>query len=279
MSLFKHFVITQFNLRLWKKDKSNVSTQTEEWLNNRFDLFDKYCFPSVISQTNTNFIWLCLFDINTPEHYRERINTYHQRFPQFKPCYLDHKEMANLAPDLRTLISQYATAEDEYIFTTNLDNDDAIHCRMIEVLQSTFRESKAEGLYSYNHGYQYYTRLNLALKMWYPHNHFLTLVEKNTGDSLQTVKAFIHSRARFHFKNTDIKQKPYWLEFVHDGNVANDFLITIRVRYYPVFRTISFSDFGLDLEIKWYQGVFNTLVKLPLHFVKVAYRKLRKKMH
>ena len=68
-----HFIITRFNLRIWQQDKNNIPTHTSEWLEHRFELFEKYCLPSVENQTNKNFIWLCMFDKETPAPYKERI--------------------------------------------------------------------------------------------------------------------------------------------------------------------------------------------------------------
>ena len=36
---FKHFIITLFNLKIWKEDKTHRATQTADWLAQRFDLF------------------------------------------------------------------------------------------------------------------------------------------------------------------------------------------------------------------------------------------------
>jgi hypothetical protein len=39
----------------------------DEWLEDRFYLFGKYCLPSVLNQANKNFFGLFFFDISTPE--------------------------------------------------------------------------------------------------------------------------------------------------------------------------------------------------------------------
>ena len=71
---FKHFIITLFNLKIWKEDKTHRATQTADWLAQRFDLFERFCLPSVAHQTNKNFTWLCLFDKDTPTDMRQRIH-------------------------------------------------------------------------------------------------------------------------------------------------------------------------------------------------------------
>ena len=58
--MFKHYLITRFNLRAdnWDVTKNNEQLLTDEWMDNRMWLFENFCFPSVIGQTNQNFEWL-----------------------------------------------------------------------------------------------------------------------------------------------------------------------------------------------------------------------------
>ena len=67
------FVFTRFNLKLWKENKYGVDTRTKEWTESRFDLFEKYCFPSMKSQTNKDFMWICMFADDTEPTFVERI--------------------------------------------------------------------------------------------------------------------------------------------------------------------------------------------------------------
>lgn len=277
MTYFKHFIITQFNIRLWDKDKLNVSTYTEEWLTKRFILFDLYCFPSILKQTNPNFIWICLFDKNTPEYYKEKIKEYQERCPQLQACFLDKEDTLDWLGYTKNRMSEYLEPQDEYVVSTNLDNDDAIHIDMINSVSLNINKKPEEVLYSFNYGYQYFTEIGIILKMLYPHNHFLTLVEKNAPD-FKTIKCMPHAKARKHFKTIDIKSNPFWIEFVHNNNVNNDLRITSRIKYYPVFRTVSLRDFGLDIVIEKRKNILNTFIKLPVLFAKTAKRKLKKKM-
>jgi hypothetical protein len=73
--VFKHFLLTRFNVKTkWKTTKNGEETLTEKWLSHRFDLFEKFCYPSVRNQKNQGFRWLVFFDINTPTPYKERIS-------------------------------------------------------------------------------------------------------------------------------------------------------------------------------------------------------------
>lgn len=279
MVQLKHFIITQFNLRLWTKDKLNVSTYTEEWLSKRFVLFDTYCFPSVQKQTSADFIWLCLFDKNTPEAYLEKIKQYQQKCPQLKACFLDEEDTKDWLGYTRNVIKECVSKDDEFIATTNLDNDDSLHTNMIKAVYDNVNKDRKAVLYSFLYGYQYFTEKKIILKMLYPHNHFLSLVEKNISEAeVQTVKLMGHAKMRKHFDTIDLKTAPYWIEFVHNNNVNNDLRITSRIKYYPVFKTISLTDFGLNITLESWSNVTNTLSKMPFLFFSTAARKLRKKI-
>ena len=66
MENYSHFIITRFNLNLYAQDKHDLPTRTDRWLEHRFEVFERYCLPSVAAQTSGNFTWLCLFDAATP---------------------------------------------------------------------------------------------------------------------------------------------------------------------------------------------------------------------
>ncbi len=55
----QHFLFTRFNLRneSWNSTKNANPVLTEEWLEKRFDLFERFCLPSVKAQINQNFRW------------------------------------------------------------------------------------------------------------------------------------------------------------------------------------------------------------------------------
>ena len=74
---FKHFILTRFNLPIFqpKVGEKKVSHLDEEYLNYRFDLFERFCLPSVKGQTCQDFRWFVLFDAATPAVFRNRIGS------------------------------------------------------------------------------------------------------------------------------------------------------------------------------------------------------------
>lgn len=281
---FKHFVITLFNLKLWKTNKHQAPTQTEDWLKQRFHLFETYCLPSMQAQTANDFIWLCLFDKDTPESYKRRITTYGEKVPQFRACYFSAADTAEfLSGDnarhclfIRQAVASFLSADDEYVLTTNVDNDDAIHKDMLACLQQHFRQNPQEMLYSLNYGIQYLPRLKAVIRMRYPHNHFLTLSERRDKD-FRTIEFYSHATARKLLPVTDILERPYWLEVVHGANVSNDLRITTRVGYKLCLRSFSLSEFGIPLTFSFGRNLLNAFIVLPAYFLKIAIWRIGRK--
>lgn len=95
----------------YAQDKHDLPTRTDRWLEHRFEVFERYCLPSVAAQTSGNFTWLCLFDAATPESCRRRIEGYKARCPQFEAVYYTAAQAANLTENLRTTIAAYVSCD------------------------------------------------------------------------------------------------------------------------------------------------------------------------
>ena len=91
MALFEHFIVTRFNLPLFKAKVEGkvVGNLDETWLAGRFDLFERYCLPSVKGQTCQNFRWIVLFDAATPQKFKDRFKSYCDGYDRLIPCYID----------------------------------------------------------------------------------------------------------------------------------------------------------------------------------------------
>lgn len=50
---YTHLIVTRFNLQLW----DGAKPLDVAWLAHRFELFEQYCYPSVVGQTEQNFKW------------------------------------------------------------------------------------------------------------------------------------------------------------------------------------------------------------------------------
>lgn len=242
-----HFLITRFNLKkLFSHDKNNQSVQTDDWTRRRFALFERYCLPSVLAQTNKNFKWICLFSNDTSQEYREMIESYQAVVPQFIPQFFDDTQMIHFREELLYSIKRLST-ETGCVITTRLDNDDTIHKDFIRNIQEhAVSETKSDVFYTCKFGYQYFEDLNVAIKIPYFNNHFLTRIESDT-ENLKTVMDIDHfyvEKSGVDVKN--ISDNPMWIEVIHKTNVDNDIKVTLSIK--PVLRQMNFKDFGLNLN-------------------------------
>lgn len=55
----QHFLLTRFNLLLWRQDKEGGKVRTTKWLEHRFLLFEKYCLPSIKNKLAITLSGLC----------------------------------------------------------------------------------------------------------------------------------------------------------------------------------------------------------------------------
>lgn len=232
----KHFILTHFNLKLWQTDKNKKPTQTTEWLDRRFQLFEEFCLPSVAAQTDKNFYWFCMFDVDTPSKYRTQIEAYKRMVPQLVPLYMTQDEaIKDDDKYLKDQIKMRLAVDDDYLVTSQLDNDDAIHSDFVMDINNLAKnESVKDVFFVFNYGYQYYTEADFLLKIFYPNNHFPARMEKDLTD-FKLVLSIRHShlrkkhlREKMKIVNLDNKHKPLWIEVIHDKNVSNDVRLTFR---------------------------------------------------
>jgi len=222
---FSHFFLTKFNVRSFPDLKPGCDPA---WLDRRFKLFDQYCFPSMLNQSNQNFQWLVFFDIDTPEDFKQKIAEYVSKWPNFVPVYLDCPLPYGQFPDdVRAVVRQYIPEDCEYLITTWLDNDDAIHKDYVQMIQDNFSEQEGETI-NFFFGYQLadgklYFDFELA-------NHFISLVEKYNPESFNTCLCRPHKE--LYEVCTSAKKvfcKPVWIEVVHGSNYMNVYRRGFRV--------------------------------------------------
>lgn len=224
---YKHFILTRFNLKIsdFRTSAGFGSALPKEWLKNRFDLFEKYCFPSLQNQTCQNFTWLVFFDCDTPEVYRLRIESLQKQMGNFVPVFLSSGEQPQFSADLNETIVPFLNEEEQYVITTRIDNDDAFHCDMVQEIQRNFLESD-DCFLSFVNGLQYDVNRKFLITFRYPDNHFISRIEKRSPmHPLRLVMGADHTKIRsiapVRYINNPPLKKPMWIEFVHGANVAN----------------------------------------------------------
>jgi len=202
---FRHFLLTRFSVAIFG---SRFCDRT--WLDRRFELFEKYCFPSVQAQSNQSFEWLVFFDSSLPEDLRARVTTYAQ-FPPFRPIYVKGVRRNSLRE-----VMQGLAISSEYIITSRLDNDDALAIGYIEAVQKCFAKQKFEFINIPN---GYIWDGSRAYSVRHTSNGFVSLIERT--DRCKTALKFDHRKVAKHGRLLQVENMPGWVLVVHGDNVAN----------------------------------------------------------
>lgn len=218
--MFQHYILTRFNLRAtdWTFTKNKEKVLTEEWLKERFDLFENFCFSSVKNQSNQNFKWLVFFDVNTPEFYKIKVEEFRKSYENFYPFFIDG--MPNFLPEIVKNIK--LMDNEKYIITSRLDNDDSIHEDYVKVIQRYFDQQNHLAIDLID-GYtlQIGEKIRLGFQK-HLYNPFISLIEKK--DDFKTVWfRSRHGSWKYEKNIIRVKNKRLWLGIIHSKNKVNKF--------------------------------------------------------
>lgn len=241
----QHFILTRFNLLLWNKDKSGAFVRSKEWLEHRFELFERYCLQSIIGQTCQEFEWIVLFDSKTPSNYKDKIEEYKKHCPQLIPVFVEpakgrcfaeifRQEVLKRVQEVQAIqivqdpsrISELEnTSSFPRVLTSYLDNDDALNVRYVEDIQKRALALNDGSFISYTHGYQFFTDYNYMMQVSNQKNHFISVVESGTPILLKTVYGYGSHYYIDKIKGSRIEYVndfPMWCEVIHEKNMDND---------------------------------------------------------
>ncbi len=216
--MYQHFLITRFNLRnpRWTSSRSRHPALSDVWLEERFALFDNYCFPCVAAQSCKDFVWLVYFDTETPARWRQKIDSYQDICGNFQPVFVDG--MSGFLPDIQTRI---ANTGQPYLITSRLDNDDCISRDYIEQIQQHFVPRDFLAL-DFVDGYMLeispIRRLGRTINAYNP---FISLIEHNHNPVSVWHKD--HADWKREPRLRRIRQQRIWLTVIHHGNKTNVF--------------------------------------------------------
>lgn len=238
-----HFLITRFNLKnpYWRNQDKEYYVLSNEWLDERFEIFETYCLPSVKSQSQQNFIWLVFFDIDTPKNYINKINSKTNEFSNFKPIFIDgFKELSNAVKhQIELLQSSY----EDYFITTRLDNDDIIHRDFIKTIQNLY-VPKPNTVIDLRMGYQVILQNQNTTEIRdfkSDYNPFLSIVT-NLVD-FDNIMSQQHDYWKI-YPNVIVNDKDHlWIQLIHKGNKLNRTLKTLKK-----VNKITASDFGVIIS-------------------------------
>jgi hypothetical protein len=255
----KHFLLTRFNLknRAWEATKDTIPKGlTKEWLINRIELFQNYCLPSVKNQTNKNFIWVIILDVDTPDFFKDKLKSILNIDLNIKLIFADG--FNGLTPTLLNEIKNITTPKDKYIITTRLDNDDIIHKDFVKTIQDLYKPHH-NTIIDLKNGYQLSNKNQPDIRfLGYNFNPFISLIE--SSNMFKTVLLREHLQWKFYCKkHISYSKRALWIQLIHSKNQANT-----KISYLKRIRTFYFKDFGIDIKIKEYSKIENTLYNIKI---------------
>lgn len=204
--MFQHYLITRFNygwLDNAKKSRTGTSVNTSHWLDERVQLFETFCLPSVAQQTCQDFTWVMQFDPQTPKEVLDRCAT---------------------GPNVRIIQEpildyfRHLKVKTPFLMTSRLDNDDALHQDYIQTVQARF-DGRTQLIDT--RGIQFDRSRNRVHTdgRRKPNSPFLTLIEKMDGTP-KTVHHVEHAKMRRHFPAIRLRRR-LWCQVVHENNLLN----------------------------------------------------------
>lgn len=217
------FNIGLYNKNYWSKDKNGIDIDPKSWLEHRFKLFDKYCIPSICHQNNKNFIWLVLFDKDTPKEWFDKIWSYKNICSNYVPIFVNNNghQWSFGGKEIKSyMFDQASKSGHTHIITTRFDNDDGLSNDAIESIQNNIIDKDILFINMMN-GYLY----DICNKRFYQasihSNSFITAIEK-----VSLVKTIFgwgsHSKLQYNHPEKIINiYTGNWLQIIHDRNMVN----------------------------------------------------------
>ena len=227
---FGHFILTRFNVPLrfdLPPERQPAPRGLDpDWLARRFDLFERICLASVARQTEPDFQWLVFLDEATPAAFRDRLTAHTATRPFLQPVYCGRFDEETVLPEIRR-----RETPGRLRITTRLDNDDAIHPRLIErVRRLAERQAPRQDL---RRGFYLSFPLGCCARggdfylQRYRFNPFASYVSAPETDRtvLGTDHRYVADVAPVIFDWS----RPMWCQTIHGENVAN----RLRGVYWP----------------------------------------------
>lgn len=165
----------------------------------------------------------------------------------------------------------------ERVLTTYLDNDDALSIGFIKDLQARALSASFGTIINYNDGYQFYTDHKYLMKIHYPKNHFVSVVERGYP---ATVKGIFGYGGHYYLDTIKgvrierVMDQPLWCEVIHGKNMVNDayFIDAKMVRDADRLR----NEFVIDEDVRY--GAWLYLFRYLPRYVKTFFVRVKHRL-
>ena len=233
--VIQQFLLTRFNVRY--RNFGDGIGESRQWLEDRFDLFERFCVPTISAQTVEDFEWIIFCDEGTADEDLERIRAFDPRIriALTANTIFDPPSQRDAEPRERNgygtvlwkmHVHPFVNSETEVVISTRLDNDDALNRRAFQRLRDhlgMFLESGHERwVYNPMHGYRLDARDRKVYHSSLRNSPFQSRFER-VAPGVRPLGALggHHGRASEQFPYYDDEGERIWMMVVHGGNVSN----------------------------------------------------------
>lgn len=213
MPTFEHVILTRFNVRYVADPTAPSIGVDPRWLENRFELFERYCLPSIMGQSTQGFTWIVFFDSATPEPYAEKARALAALRPRAHTVFCETLPLDLVKETVRRAVGE----PPEWLLSTRLDNDDGLHGDFVANAQRA-QSFAADEVLCFPTGV--ILRDGRTYRRRDPSNAFISLSER--FDDFGTVLGIgQHIYAGNAYPMRQLVPDPMWLQVVHTTNISN----------------------------------------------------------
>jgi len=208
---YQHFLLTRMNTST--PFGTPGACVDPEWLRHRFSLFETYTLPSVRAQDGAaHFEWLLFSHEETPDEFRERLESYQRSFPAIRivRCTGFDEEVA------RVEVLRHCRSDVTHIITSRVDNDDAIGTTFMATVQREFRAQHGEFI-NFRLGFQLHR--GRVYRAEHPANPFCTAIESKA--TFRGVFCVAHVDIAKTYPVKQVTDRRRWLMVIHERNALN----------------------------------------------------------
>lgn len=215
----RNFLLTRFG----------VGQSLPSFYDARMDLFEGVFIPSLLRQTAQNFELLLLTDTRAPKEVLARMKEILLSFPSGKLVLHDPFDSLNIMPDVPSLLAAEGVKEGEFVTTTRLDADDALHQDFFRVLSQAAAghlqsdNGKLPCAFESNQGVFYYPAAKLGLRVA-KDNYSVISIGDLWGQNFLHCHSFAHTQINREFRQSPARNTvqlgfdgdPIWLRSIHE---------------------------------------------------------------
>ena len=229
---FNHIILTRFNLQY---ELGNSIHLEPSWLEERFRLFEEYCLPSIMGQSDMHFTWIILASDQTASAYKTRLSSYSQAYSNIVIEYCPYTEDI---VGLYKRIGKKYVRDCDYLLSTRIDSDDMLAPHFVDRLHSYIHSQfSGESVITFPRGIQWFEKEAIAYSISYAQNHFLNFLEAR--DNIRTCLGIDHTKVEKR-NMIQLEDKSMWCEIVHGTNICNGYFpnyhyyIDISACHFPI---------------------------------------------